>query len=89
MASAASSSAILSPNPTRAFAAKAHAPMAVAVKPFSQTLNLSSNFNGIRKSFQSPLSLSSRRTQSSKRSFVVRASVCVLVLICYLFCVLI
>lgn len=74
MASAASSSAILSPNPTRAFAAKSHAPMAVAVKPFSQTLNLSSNFNGIRKSFQSPLSLSSRRTQSSKRSFVVRAS---------------
>ncbi|KNA18359.1 hypothetical protein SOVF_071570 [Spinacia oleracea] len=73
MACAASSSAILSPNP-RVFAAKSHAPMAAASvsslpKPFSQTLTLSSNFNGVRKSFQSP-----RRAQSSRSSFVVRAS---------------
>ncbi|XP_021765707.1 2-Cys peroxiredoxin BAS1, chloroplastic-like isoform X1 [Chenopodium quinoa] len=76
MASAASSSAILSSNP-RVFAAKSHAPMAAASvsslpKPFSQTLTLSSTFNG--KSFQPPRSLSSRRAQSSRRSFVVRAS---------------
>ncbi|XP_021766570.1 2-Cys peroxiredoxin BAS1, chloroplastic [Chenopodium quinoa] len=76
MASAASSSAILSSNP-RVFAPKSHAPMAAASvsslpKPFSQTLTLSSTFNG--KSFQPPRSLSSRRTQSSRRSFVVRAS---------------
>ncbi|CAO2823994.1 unnamed protein product [Amaranthus hypochondriacus] len=71
MASIASSSAILSPN-ARAFSSKSSAPMAVAsLKPFPQTLNLSSNFT---KSFQSPRSLSSRRSPSSKRSFTVCAS---------------
>lgn len=84
MACAASSSAILSPNP-RVFAAKSHAPMAAASvsslpKPFSQTLTLSSNFNGVRKSFQSP-----RRAQSSRSSFVVRASVCRFLLLILLF----
>ncbi|CAO2839268.1 unnamed protein product [Amaranthus hypochondriacus] len=67
---AASSSAILSPS-TRVFTSTSHSPMAVSLKPSSQTLPLSSNFT---KSFQPPRSLSSRRSSSSKRCFVVRAS---------------
>nr|AOT86940.1 2-Cys peroxiredoxin [Salicornia europaea] len=78
MASAASSSAILSPNPN-SFTNKSLPSMAAASslslpKPFSKTLTVSPNFNGLRKSFQPSRSFSPRRSASSNRSFVVRAS---------------
>lgn len=75
MACAASSTSLLSLNPRPSVPKSPSATMALSSvsKPFSQTLTMPSNFNTLRHSFQFPRSVSSRRSHSDKRSFVVRA----------------
>ncbi|KAF5473500.1 hypothetical protein F2P56_010106 [Juglans regia] len=79
MACSAASTTLFSSNP-RAFSINSASPIS---NPFSQSLTIPKSFIGLRKPLQShaPRSVSLTRGSRSRRSFVVRASVSVSILL--------